>query len=120
MKHVKGYSLVEVAIVLVILSLLISGFIAGFGHYRDRAEFIGGKRNSELEDLIAMDKAVPANEAHAVDPVVLPEPEPEPDPEAAPEPENDGEVVNGKPFWKRWLDWWRDTGKHDNRRGNRS
>lgn len=116
----RGYSLLELAIVLVVISLLIGAFTAGFAHYRDRAEFIGAGRNSDLDDLVAELKAVPEHaqvpEAPA-DPATPPAPLPEPAPEEAAEPDDND--ADRRPFWTRWLAWWRDTGQHDNRRRRR-
>ncbi len=89
--------MVEIAIVLVILGLLMSGFVAGFSNYRDRAEYLGNGRGSELEALIAMDKRAPK----VVDT----------EPEFDPEPDPDAEVVDRRPVWVRWLEWWRSSGR---------
>lgn len=96
--------MVEIAIVLVILGLLMSGFVAGFSNYRDRAEYLGHGRASELDELIAMDKRAPK----IIDPdaPVLPS-----EPEFDPEPDPDAEVVDRRPVWVRWLEWWRSSGR---------
>ncbi len=128
MNKQRGYSLMELAIVLVVIGLLLGGITAGFSHYRDRAEYIGAGRNHELADLIDELKAVHELPAQGGDGPGTPEegggdgPASEGesgggDGAGTPEPEA-GDGGSG-PFWKRWLDWWRNTGRHDNRRSTR-
>ena len=45
----RGYSLIELAIVLVVLSLLLGGMLAGFGIYKDRAEELSNQPVTEEE-----------------------------------------------------------------------
>jgi len=49
MRTARGYSLIELAIVLVVLSLLLGGMLAGFGIYKDRAEDLSNRPVSEEE-----------------------------------------------------------------------
>ena len=51
MNRQKGYNLIELAVVLLILSLLLGAGIAGFKNYRERAEFLSQGRTSELEHI---------------------------------------------------------------------
>ena len=107
----RGYSLLELAIVLVVLSLLMGGITAGFTHYMDRAEFIGAGRNHDLDELVAELKAVPDHAQGAGDGPG--------DPADVSTPEPDENASDPTPYWKRWLTWWRNTGRHDNRRSGR-
>ncbi len=49
MKASRGYSLLELAIVLVVLSLLLGGILSGYGIWRDRAEELSNRPVSEEE-----------------------------------------------------------------------
>ena len=49
MNRQKGYTLVEVAIVLVIIALLIPSITMGFAHWRDRAAELSNKPMSATE-----------------------------------------------------------------------
>jgi len=103
MKRSKGYSLTEIAIVLVVISLIIPAFIGGLSIYRDRAEYYGNARGSELDELIAMDKRTPAEvEEAAEDPYVAP-----PAPPTMEDSDPEVVVVDTRPRWVRWLEWWR-------------
>ncbi len=56
MNKQRGYSLIEVAIVLVVISLLGGAFTAGYSLYRERAAFFSADRASTLNELIALGK----------------------------------------------------------------
>ena len=49
MKRQGGYSLIELAIVLVVLGLLLGGMLSGYGIYKDRAEELSNQPVSEEE-----------------------------------------------------------------------
>jgi prepilin-type N-terminal cleavage/methylation domain-containing protein len=117
MNKQKGYTLVEVAIVLVIISLLMGAGIAGFKNYRERAEYLADGRGSELEQLIAMDKGKIA----AIDePIPDPSADPAPEAEVVPEFEEDPVIVDKRPRWVRWMEWWKNLGWGNNSRRNRN
>lgn len=123
MNKQKGYNLIELAIVLVILSLLLGAGIAGFKNYRERAQYLAEGRGSELEQLIAMDKREIATIDEPIpDPAAEPAPEAEPTaPEAEPVPEFvDEDPVDRRPRWVRWMEWWKNLGWGNNSRRNRN
>lgn len=113
MNRQKGYSLMELAIVLVVLGLLTGGILKGFSLYRERAEFLANGRASELQELIDMDKGTRATGAPAApaDPA-----DPGPEAEPAPEFEETPEVADNRPRWVRWMDWWKNTRANNGRR----
>ncbi len=119
MNRQKGYSLVEVAIVLVIISLLMGAGVAGFKNYRDRAEYLGDGRANALDELIALDKG-------KIDRIGAPIPDPnadpaDPVPEPVVEPEfEEQDPVDRRPRWVRWMEWWKNLGWGNNSRRNRN
>lgn len=117
MKEQKGYSLMELAIVLVIISLLIGGGVKGWTLYKERAEYLADGRTSELQELIDMNKGTRAAGAPAPSEPV-PEPEADPVPEAEPVPEFEEEPVveDRRPRWVRWMEWWRNFRDNNGRR----
>lgn len=98
MNHSKGFTLIELAVVLVIMGVLSTTIVGGFALYRDRADYLANGRAAELEELIAMDKRHPVEELEPV--VTPPPPPPEPEPVIEDGPEH-------RPIWVRWLEWWR-------------
>ena len=49
MRGARGYSLIELAIVLVVLSLLLGGMLSGYGLWKDRAEELSNRPIAEQE-----------------------------------------------------------------------
>jgi len=113
MKRSKGYSLIELALVLVVISLSISIFIGGYSMYRERAAYFGETRNAELDELITMNNNI-GTEGHpvvVVDPdgpmSIVPAEEPTTDPVVEGEPDVRSWWVIRWENWRRRLDrWW--------------
>ena len=102
----------EMAIVLVVISLLGGAFTAGYSLYRERAAFFAADRESQLNKLIAMGKGnihgpkVAPETDIAAAPVDTP-----PGMDDTPLTVEEEETIDRLPWWQqrfeRWRIYWR-------------
>lgn len=107
----SGYTLMEVAIVLLIISFLGASMSYAWKNWMEKAAYISETRNSGLDELIALDRGeidrlgapLPDAEADPADPEVTPDPDATPDPDPLPEVEE--EIESGGSWWLQWKNW---------------
>ena len=113
MNRSKGFTTVELAVVLVVISLSIGAFIGGYSMYRERAAYFGETRNAELDELITMNKNIGTEGVPAIveDPdgpmSIVPAEEPTTDPVVDGEPDlRSWWVVRWENWRRRFSRWW--------------